>query len=304
MPAEPLFPGFDRGRARVGAGASAVEISYVKGGNGPALLLLHGFPQSHAMWHRVAGRLAERHTVVAADLRGYGDSSKPEGGAGHGGYSKRAMAADQVALMRALGHERFMVAGHDRGGRVAHRLALDHPGAVSRLMVLDIAPTLSMYESTDLTFATVYWHWFFLIQKEPLPETLIGADVEFMFRKFMGGRHAGMDAFAPEAWREYIRCASDPATVHAMCEDYRAARTIDLEHDRKDRDAGRRLEIPLRVLWGEFGGLARCFDPLAHWRGYASDVDGRALPCGHYIAEELPDALLEECVAFFPAHAP
>jgi len=301
MQVERLFPGFDQGRLRVGEGAGAVEIPYVTAGSGPALLLLHGFPQTRAMWHRVAGRLAERYTVVATDLRGYGDASKPEGGADHGAYSKRAMAADQLAVMRALGHERFMVAGHDRGGRVAHRLALDHPEAVSRLMVLDIAPTLSMYEGTDLTFATVYWHWFFLIQKEPLPETLIGADVEFMFRKFMGGRHAGMDAFAPPAWEEYVRCARIPGTVHAMCEDYRAARTIDLEHDRQDRDAGRRLEIPVRVLWGEFGGLARCFDPLEHWRGYAREVDGRALPCGHYIAEELPEPLLAECEAFFPA---
>jgi len=300
MQANALFPGFRRGVVQVADPlAGTVDIPYLAHGQGPPLLLLHGFPQTSAMWHKVAGRLARRYTVVAVDLRGYGDAGKPAGRAGPALYAKRAMAADPLAVMRALGHERFMVAGHDRGGRVAHRLALDHPQAVSRLMVLDIAPTLAMYERSDMRFATVYWHWFFLIQPAPLPETLIGADPEFMLARFMGGRHAGMRAFDPAAWREYVRCARSPEAVHAMCEDYRAAATLDLELDRADRAAGRRLEMPLCVLWGEHGGLARCFDPLALWREYAAQVQGKALPCGHYLAEEMPDAVVEECFAFF-----
>jgi haloacetate dehalogenase len=258
-----LFPSFQRDVVRVQSEDGPIDIPYVVGGNGPPLLLLHGFPQTHAMWHKVAPVLAQSFTVVATD------------------------------------HDRFSILGHDRGARVGHRLALDHPQAVERYMALDIAPTLSMYENTDLTFATVYWHWFFLIQKAPLPETLIGADPEFMLRSFMGGRHAGMQAFAPTAWAEYVRVANDPAAVHAMCQDYRASVSEDLEHDRADRARGHHLQIPVSVLWGEFGGLARCFEPLERWKDYASNLRGRALPCGHYIAEEQPDLLVREALDFF-----
>jgi haloacetate dehalogenase len=278
--------------------ASGVTIRAQIGGAGPPLLLLHGHPQTQAMWHRVAPALAQRFTVVACDLRGYGDSSKPAGGPGHVHYAKRAMAADPVAVMRHFGHGRFRVMAHDRGARVAHRMALDHAGCIERLVLLDIAPTLAMFEQTSMAFATAYFHWFLLIQPAPLPERLITADSDFYLRSLMGGRHAGLAAFAPEALSEYLRCARDPATVHAMCEDYRAAATIDLEHDRADRDTGRRVEAPLLVLWGEHGVIGRCFDPLAEWRRVAVDVQGHALPCGHYLAEEAPEALLEAALPF------
>lgn len=295
-----LFAEFTSSKAVIETDTGAVTIPYVRAGHGPALLLLHGFPQSHAMWHKVAPALAEHFTVIASDLRGYGDASRPTA-EGKNLYSKRAMAKDQLELMRQLGFQRFSILAHDRGARVAHRLALDHSDAVDRLMVLDIAPTLSMYEQTDVTFATVYWHWFFLIQRSPLPETLISHDPEFMLRSFMGGRHAGLGAFSPAAWAEYVRVAQDPAAVHAMCEDYRAAATVDLEHDREDRAGGRILKCPVSVIWGEFSGLARCLSPLERWKEYADNVQGRSLPCGHYIAEELPDILVKEALDFFHA---
>ena len=283
-----LFPGFRSARIE-GAGAT---IACAIGGSGPPLLLLHGFPQTHAMWHRVAPALADRYTVVCADLRGYGDSSKPPTDAKHAPYSKRAMAADQVGLMRALGLPRFAVVGHDRGARVAHRLAADHPDRVDRVVLLDIAPTLAMYERADRRLATAYWHWFFLIQPAPLPERLIAADPAFYLEQLMGNRSAGLAPFAPVAWSEYVRCMRDPRTVHAICEDYRASATIDLEHDRADRAAGRRLAMPVRVLWGEHGVIGRLYDPLAEWRAVADTVDGGPLACGHYIPEEAPQALL------------
>ena len=279
--------------------SDGVGIPCVIGGSGPPLLLLHGFPQTHSIWHEVAPPLASRFTVVASDLRGYGDAGKPPSDPEHVSYSKRAMAADQVALMRSLGFERFGIVGHDRGGRVAHRLALDHPDAVERLMVLDICPTLAMYEQTDLVFARAYWHWFFLIQPAPLPETMIGADPEFFLTRFMGGRSAGLQPFAPQAWAEYLRCARDPETVRAMCEDYRAAVTIDLEHDRADREAGRMLACPLFVLWGRDGVIERCFDAIAEWKRVALDVRGHALDCGHYVPEQAPQALVAEIERFF-----
>ena len=278
--------------------ANGISVRTAFGGSGPALLLLHGHPQTHAIWHRVAPALARHFTVIASDLRGYGDSSKPAGEPGHTNYSKRTMAADQVALMRALGHERFAVLAHDRGARVAHRMAMDHPDVVTRMALLDIAPTLAMYEQTSMAFARAYWHWFFLIQPAPFPETLINADPVFYLRKLMGSRFAGLGPFAPEAMAEYERCMRDPACVHGMCEDYRAAATIDLEHDRADRDAGRRLACPLLVLWGAQGVIQQCFDPLAEWRRVAADVRGRSLPCGHYIPEEAPEALLAEVLPF------
>jgi haloacetate dehalogenase len=288
------FPGFTDQRLRT----RQTEIRAQVGGSGPPLLLLHGHPQTQAMWHKVVPTLAEHFTVVTTDLRGYGDSGKPAGDATHAGYAKRTMAQDQVEVMSALGFERFRLMAHDRGARVAHRLALDHPERVSQLVLLDIAPTLAMYEQTSMAFATAYFHWFWHIQPHPLPERMISNDAEFYLKSLMGGRHAGLTPFAPEALAEYVRCIRDPATVHGICEDYRASATIDLEHDRADREAGRQLELPLLVLWGQFGVIERCFDPLAEWRKVARHVAGHSLPCGHYIAEEAPALLLDAAMPF------
>jgi len=290
-----MFPGFEA----FDVAPQGVRIHAYRGGSGPALLLLHGHPQTMAMWHRVAPALAGRFTVVLADLRGYGDSERPADDAGHLAYSKRTMAGDMLGLMQGLGFPRFAVLAHDRGARVAHRLALDHPSSVSRLMLLDIAPTLAMYEGTTEAFARAYWHWFFLIQPAPLPERLIEADPEGYLRDLMGARGAGLAPFAPSAWAEYARCIAQPGTAAAMCADYRAAATIDLDHDRASRAAGARIAAPLRVLWGARGVVASCFDPLALWRAAADQVSGRALDCGHYIAEEAPPELLSEALAFF-----
>jgi haloacetate dehalogenase len=290
-----LFPHFRALQVEIDP---TVTINAIVGGSGPPLLLLHGHPQTHAIWHRVAPRLAEQFTVVACDLRGYGESSKPQGAPDHANYSKRAMAADMVAVMQSLGFATFRVLAHDRGARVAHRLALDHPQAVERMALLDIAPTLAMYEQTSDTFARAYWHWFFLIQSAPLPERLIEADPAAYVRDVMGKRSAGLAPFDPRALAEYQRCLALPGAAHGICEDYRAAATIDLEHDRIDRDAGNRLALPLMVLWGEQGVVGRCFDPLKEWQRVADDVQGGALPCGHYIAEEAPDMLLERVLPF------
>ena len=269
------------------------------GGSGPALLLLHGHPQTHVMWHLVAPALAKHFTVVLMDLRGYGDSARPTSDAEHAAYSKRAMALDAVAVMRHHGFERFGVLAHDRDARVAHRLAVDHPSCVTRLMLLDIAPTLAMYENTTQAFATAYWHWFFLIQPPPLPEALITSDPVRYVRSVMGKRHAGLAAFAPDALAEYERCARIPDTAQAICEDYRASSSIDLTHDRADVAAGHKLEQPLQVLWGEHGAIGQCFDVLAMWRDRATQVTGNSLPCGHYIAEEAPDLLIPQALNFF-----
>jgi haloacetate dehalogenase len=288
-----LFPGFEPRRLRT----TGAEIALVVGGSGPPLLLLHGYPQTHHMWHKIGPRLAERFTVVCPDLRGYGDSSKPEGGAKHVNYSKRAMAQDQVDVMRHLGFKRFAVVGHDRGARVAHRLALDHPQCVERMAVLDICPTRIMYGKTDKAFATAYYHWFFLIQPFDLPERLIGADPVYYLRKKLGGWGlAGLSIFDPSALAEYERCFSEPPTIHATCEDYRAAATIDLEHDAGDATA--RVTCPLLVLWGENGVVNHLFDPIADWSGVATNVQGRGLQSGHYLAEEAPDATLTEMLSF------
>jgi haloacetate dehalogenase len=273
-----------------------VGINLRTGGSGPPVLLLHGYPQTHVMWHLVAPRLAERFTVVVPDLRGYGDSSKPVGGADHAAYSKRVMVGDQVEVMAALGHDRFAVVGHDRGGRVGHRMALDHPDKVSSLTVLDIVPTRTVFSSVNQEIATGTYHWFFLIQPDPLPERLIGADPGFFLRwhlkAWSGGRD---DFFAADALAEYQRCFSDPACIHATCEDYRAAASIDLVHDVED--ASNRVECPLQVLWGARGKNDALFDMLASWRTKASTVSGRGLDCGHFLPEELPEetahALLE-----------
>ena len=268
-------------------------------GNGPPLLLLHGHPQTHAMWHKVAPALAEHFTVVMMDLRGYGDSFRPSADPVHANHSKRAMALDALGVMAHHGFKRFQVLAHDRGARVAHRLAADHPNAVARLMLLDIAPTLGMYANTTEAFASAYWHWFFLIQPPPLPEALIESDPHRYLHGVMGKRHAGMAAFAPQALAEYERCINIPGSAKSICEDYRAAATIDLEHDRMDVASGKKLPQPLKVLWGEHGAVGKCFDVIALWRERAEQITGNSLPCGHYIAEEAPELLLAQAFEFF-----
>lgn len=290
-----MFDGFTHGSRR----ANGVEIHTLIGGSGPPLLLLHGYPQSHVIWHRVAPRLAGRFTLVITDLRGYGLSEKPATVPDHASYSKREMARDQVEVMRQLGFPSFGLCGHDRGGRVGHRLAIDHPDAVTRLMLLDISPTLAMYEQTSMEFARTYWWWFWLIQPALFPETMVAGAPEVYLRKKIGWGHAGLTPFSDEAYAAYLSYVRDPATMHAMCEDYRAAASIDLDHDRADRDAGRRIGCPVRVLWGEFGAVHRCFRPLEDWQRAAINVTGQPLPCGHYIPEELPDALVDEITGFF-----
>lgn len=277
-------------------GADGVVIRAAIAGEGPPLVLLHGHPQTHVTWRKIGGALAEEFTVVAPDLRGYGDSSKPGGGENHVAYSKRAMAADVVSAMRALGHERFRFAGHDRGGRVGHRLALDWPDVVERLAVFDIAPTATMYARTDKEFASRYFWWFFLIQPSPLPERMILSDVEFFLREHVERQNKIAGATGPEAFAEYLRCYRSPEGVHAVCEDYRAAATIDLEHDAADADT--RIEAPLLALWGGRGVVGRTYDVLDTWREKARDVSGRALDCGHTLQEELPDETLQELLAF------
>ena len=288
-----MFPGFETVEVFV----AGVVIHAVRGGAGRPLLLLHGYPQTHVIWHKIAPALAEHFTVVAADLRGYGDSGKPAGGPDHAGYSKRAMAADQAALMTQLGFEGFCVAGHDRGGRVAHRMALDYPGRVRRLAVLDIAPTHHMYTTADMDFARAYYHWFFLIQPYDLPERLIGAEVDhWLDSKFaQWGRAA--QAITPEARAEYRRCFSAPAAIHASCEDYRAFAGIDLQHDAADLN--RKLACPVLALWGEQGFVGRKYDVLETWRARAADVRGHGLPCGHFLPEEAPEAVLAALRGFF-----
>jgi len=249
------------------------------------------------MWHKVAPRLAEQFTVVATDLRGYGDSGKPPSDETHAAYSKRTTAGDQVEVMATLGFEGFFVAGHDRGGRVTHRMALDHPDKVIRAAVLDIIPTHKLFSTVDQAVATGYYHWFFLIQGGGLPEALIGHDPEYYLRKKLDQWGGGLSAFTDEALSEYIRCFSDPACIHASCEDYRAAASIDLEHDEADMD--RRIECPLLVLWGARGLMERHYDVLATWRERASDVRGRAIDCGHFLAEEAPEETGDELMRFF-----
>ena len=289
------FPEFDARDVRVEDNVVHAVVGPRR--EAPALLLLHGYPQTHAIWHKVAPRLARTYNVVAADLRGYGDSGKPATTADHAPYSKRAMAAEQVAMMRSLGFGRFHVVGHDRGGRVAHRLAVDHAEAVASLTVLDIAPTLAMYEQTTDAFARAYWHWFFLILPAPVPEKMIGADPLFLLRAKMGSASAGMKPFAPGAWAEYERCFT-PEMIHASCEDYRAAASIDLAHDRADREAGRKVRCPLLALWGANGVIEECFRPLHEWRRVADDVRGQSLAAGHYLPEEVPELVVAELETF------
>ena len=292
-----LFPGFKAQRIRT----TGIEIHVVTGGTGPPLLLLHGYPQTHAMWHAIAPALARDYTVVCPDLRGYGDSGKPASDATHAAYSKRAMAQDMVDVMRALGFPRFRLAGHDRGGRVAHRLCVDHPDAVERVAVIDISPTRTMFAETNQAFATAYYHWFFLIQPFDLPEKLIGTDPLYYLHRKLGGWGTGLQHFDARALAEYGRCFADPATIHATCEDYRAAASIDLEHDDADVAAGRKVQCPLLALWGKKGVVNRLFDPLHDWGAVAIDVRGKALPSGHYVPEEAPEETLRELQSFFAA---
>lgn len=289
-----MFEGFELRTIETPEAAIRVRLA----GQGPPLLLLHGHPQTHVMWHLVAPTLAEDFTVVCADLRGYGDSSRPPTTTDHEPYSKRAMARDQVAVMRQLGFERFAVAGHDRGARVAYRMALDHPDRVTRVAVLDIIPTGEHFRRADAAFALGYWHWFFLAQPADLPERLIGADPDYFY---VSRRSLGAEVFTPDALAEYARCWRDPSTIHAMCEDYRAGATYDYALDEQDRVAGRRIDCPILALWGARNYLDRWYDVLAVWRDWAADVSGRAIDCGHYLAEEAPDETLTELRRFFTA---
>ena len=278
-----MFEGFERQNIQT----SDTTINLVKGGAGPPLLLLHGYPQTHVMWHKIAPLLAQDFTVVVPDLRGYGDSGKPHGDPEHLNYSKRAMAQDQVEVMQELGFDSFMLVGHDRGARVSHRLTKDHPQRVKRLAVLDIIPTHRMFQIVDKEMATNTYHWFFLIQPYDYPERVIGADADYFIRYRFQRVDDSDSAFPPEAVAEYVRCFRDPETIHATCEDYRAGASIDLVHDEADFD--QKVSCPVLALWSETGYVGRTQDVLQVWREYATDVRGHSLPCGHYLAEESPD---------------
>jgi haloacetate dehalogenase len=290
-----LFEGFERRQVET----SGATINLVMAGSGAPLLLLHGYPQTHVLWHQVAPALARDFTVVAADLRGYGDSSKPDGGADHAGYTKRTMARDQVEVMQRLGFERFAVAGHDRGARVAYRMAFDHPERVTKIAVLDIVPTYEMWAGADRRFGMGAYHWFFLAQPFDLPERLIGGDPDYFLRTTLARWAGNADAFDPEAVAEYVSHFRDPACIHASCEDYRAGATLDLEYDTADREAGRRITSPLLALWGAGRAGSGGQDRLAVWRAWATDVRGQGLPCGHFLPEEAPEETTAALRDFF-----
>ena len=291
-----LFPGFINKTIKT----AKASINLVASGSGPPLLLLHGYPETHGMWHKVAPALSRDYTVVCADLRGYGDSSKPRGLPDHSNYSKRAMAQDMAEVMSALGHRRFHVVGHDRGGRVAHRLARDHGSRVCSLTVLDISPTLCVFENTDMALARAFYHWFFLIQPAPMPERMIAS----MRRDYLLGRigrgPGGLGDFSKALQREYLRCF-DARGIHASCEDYRAAASIDLVHDRKDRR--KKLRMPVLALWAKHSPVGTMFDCLANWRAVATDVRGREVNCGHFLPEERPREVLAELQRFLTIHS-
>jgi len=278
---------------------SGATINVSIRGTGAPVLLLHGYPETHRMWDKVAAGLADEFTVVCADLRGYGDSSKPQGAPDHANYSKRAMAEDMIEVMTALGHSKFMIAGHDRGGRVAYRLALDYPGAVSHLALLDIVSTKAVYERVDMALATAYFHWYFLIQPKPLPERLIGSDPAFWLNRVFRGLSANPAAFTDATIAEYLRTFATPAGIHASCEDYRAGATIDLANDRADVSAGRKITCPALILWGARSVVGRQFDPLESWRDLVASPSGEALDCGHFVPEERPDETLRALRVFF-----
>jgi haloacetate dehalogenase len=289
-----LFPGFKERRTTAPGGG----IHCVIGGNGPPLLMLHGYPQTHVMWHKIAPTLAKTYTVVCADLRGYGDSFKPRGDETHAAYSKRSMAGDMVALMRELGFPRFRLCGHDRGGRVSHRLCLDHPDAVERVAFLDLCPTRIVFANLSQGFATAYYHWFFLIQPYDFPERMIGADPLYFVNRKLGSFGSDTTSyFDPRAMAQYRRCFQNPDLIHATCEDYRAAASIDLAHDTADQDT--KVRCPVLVLWGDKGVVHKYFEPLRDWGSVATNVRGKALPAGHFIAEEAPAETLAELAPFF-----
>jgi haloacetate dehalogenase len=290
-----LFPGFTV--ADVDTKGARIHVLYK--GSGPPLLLLHGYPETHAMWHKVATQLAERFAVVIPDLRGYGDSSKPDDGERHRNYSFRAMAEDQLKLMAHFGHERFFVVGHDRGARVAHRMCLDHPANVFKVCLMDIAPTLTMYSGANKQFAEQYVWWFFLIQRAPMPEHMIGLDAEFFLRQQLDALNGTPGAVTLDAMAEYVRCFCASSTIHAACEDYRASADIDLEMDQADDDAGRKIQVPVHLLWGKKGIVNQLWNLIDVWRDKASaPVTGKGLDCGHLLPEERPDEVLDEIVAF------
>ena len=286
--------GFTRSQVAV----TGTDIAVAVAGSGPPLLLLHGFPQTMTMWHRVAPLLTDYFTVVCADLRGYGDSGRPESGPDHAGYSKRAMAQDQVEVMSALGFDQFAVAGHDRGGRVTRRMCLDHPERITAAAVLDIVPTAKVFATTDQALATAYYHWFFLIQPDGLPERLIGQDAAWWLNETLRRWAAPGFQFDPAARAAYERAFDDAPTIHAQCEDYRAAATIDLVHDAED--AAKRIACPLMVLWGERGAMHRIYDVLGTWMDEGVDVRGRAIDSGHFLAEEAPEATARELLGLLP----
>jgi haloacetate dehalogenase len=290
-----FFDGFSLTKIRVRDG----DMRLRHGGSGPPLLLIHGNPQTHAMWHKVAPALARGYTVVCPDLRGYGGSLKPPATADHASYAKREMARDMVELMAELGFDRFQVVAHDRGARVAHRLAIDHPLAVQKLVLLDIVPTIEHFERADMAFGLGYYHWFWFAQPHPFPEMLISKAPDDWFFAHTGREPKGRDFFARDALADYIEHVRNPDMIRGMCEDYRAAASIDLVHDRASRDAGQKIECPLLVLWGEKGKIGSWYDPLAVWRQYASaEVDGHSVPSGHYLAEEAPEAVLSALDGF------
>ena len=285
-----MFEGFRDDR--IDTTSATIRVRH--GGTGPGLLLLHGNPQTSAMWRHVAPRFADRYHVVCPDLRGYGSSSKPPPGQDHINYAKRALAQDMIEVMAQLGHRTFQLTGHDRGGRVAHRMAYDHPDAVQKIAVLDIAPTREMYQRTDMAFATAYWHWFFMIQPHPIPEKMFGAEpVETLLARMGTPKEQGI---FDGAWEEYVEAFSNPETIRATCDDYRAAATIDIAHDDAETH---KIKQPLLCLWGSKGVIEAQFDALALWRLRAEQVEGRALPCGHYMPEEVPDQIVSELSAFF-----
>jgi len=287
-----FFPGFKPIRIST---AGAV-INGVMGGNGPPLLLLHGWPQSHVEWYRVAPKLARQFTVIATDLRGYGDSSIPADGNNHEGYSKREMARDQIEVMRSLGFDRFALAGHDRGARVGQRMAFDYPDTVTKLALIDVVPTYTVYTHLTKEFATVYYHWFLLVQPSPLPETILGSSAEFFLRTWAFN---GLipDVIPPETFAEYLRCFKNPATLHAMCEDYRAGATIDLEHEKSVLK--KKIKCPVLVLWGSKGAMGLLYDVLAEWQKRAIDVRGKAFDGSHWLPEEFPEDVSAELISFF-----
>ncbi len=288
-----MMTGFQSAQATV----NHIQIHYLRKGTGPPLLLLHGYPQTHIMWHKVVQTLAEHYTVIASDLRGYGDSSTPETDDQHLPYSKRVMADDQLLLMKSLGFDQFYLMAHDRGARVAHRLALDAPEAVVKLILLDIAPTLYMYENTTMAFASAYFHWFLLIQPFNLPEIFIGGNTRYFLQAIFRAKPGHQDIHTDAAVAEYLRCF-DESTIHASCEDYRASATIDLQHDQTDRDQKNIIQCPLLIMWGAHGIIGKLYDPVQVWQSYAKDVKGVEVAAGHFIPEECPEALLANVIPF------